>query len=265
MWAGWSRVRAPSEPVRTFSVPSGFSSTRPHLTWGLAATALLACSTAAVGTLVTASWTDARAVLPEAATIAPPVEPTTGGALLIPIPEPTLPDIGAADLPDAPAQPHGSAAESAVEPPSPSPSAPTRGDTNTAAPAPATDAPAVDKISRTPGSRPGEGAYAGVWATDEKACSPQLKRDGLLPALISAEGAWAGETTCSFRSGKRVGSTWTFAAVRSDARRRWKTNVRMSVAGDRLTWTSRRGSQTYVRCQPGLLHARGQKRSSSSV
>ena len=99
---------------------------------------------------------------------------------------------------------------------------------------------------RTPPANRQDGPFAGVWATNEKACSPQLNRDGLLPALISSQGAWAGETTCSFKKSKRVGNTWTFAAVCADSRRRWRADVRMSVVGNRLTWTSQRGSQTYV-------------------
>ena len=92
-----------------------------------------------------------------------------------------------------------------------------------------------------------------------------MSRHGLLPALISSEGAWAGETTCSFKTGKRVGNTWTFAAVCSDTRRRWKANVRMSVRGNRLTWSSERGKQTYVRCPRGLLEVQGRKKPTSPV
>ncbi|HEX2136127.1 MAG TPA: hypothetical protein VHG30_09525, partial [Microvirga sp.] len=134
-------------------------------------------------------------------------------------------------------------------------------------PAPAT-AGAEPARAPEPASRPpihSEELYAGVWGVNEKACSPQLKRDGLIPALISSEGAWAGETTCSFRSSKRVGNTWTFAAICSDTRRRWKAQVRVSVAGNRLTWSSQRGSQTYVRCRQGLLEAQERKPASSPV
>jgi hypothetical protein len=138
-------------------------------------------------------------------------------------------------------------------------------DGNVGPPAPTVEALPAGGVAKSPSSPNSDGPFAGVWGANERACSPQLKRDGLIPALINAQGAWAGETTCSFKTSKRVGNEWTFAAVCSDTRRRWKTNVRMSVAGNRLTWTSRRGSQTYVRCQQGLLRAEERKRSISPV
>lgn len=100
-----------------------------------------------------------------------------------------------------------------------------------------------------------DGPFAGIWAPNAKACSPQIKRQGLLPAVINSQGAWAGETTCAFNTTRRVGNTWHFAAVCSDTRTKWKANVRMVVNGNRLTWTSQRGTQSYVRCQQGLLRA----------
>ena len=271
----WRHKSQASEPVRTFSVPSGLSSVGPSLTIALTATALVACTTAALGTLLMASWTDDPPPGPEPSALvqtpsggwvsggsepmapiqgeaATPVEPeSTGLKEQIPTgvvgtpPEPKPPEIGHAEVSPPPV---GGAAPAA---PSPAVS----GGATQAGSAQAGDVAPVGSIAKSRSSPISEGPYAGVWGTDEKACSPQLNRHGLLPALINAQGAWAGETTCSFKTGKRVGNTWTFAAVCSDTRRRWKTNVRMSVAGNRLTWKSQRGSQTYVRCQQGLLQA----------
>jgi hypothetical protein len=309
-WRGNARV---PEPVRTFSVPSGFSSTRPPVTIALTAMALIACSIAALGTLLAAGWSNGRA-LPAAAEIAPnwqqmqtgalprkslemgpPEQPADEGSVSpVPAPEgpaavpPAAPELGAQDPasmhpapvraaegsvmvpPGAPVQaPEGSvivpsgAPVQAAEGPTAVPSTETGG-------APVTGPGAAEAPDGTRGSRAApanrqDGPFAGVWATNEKACSPQLNRDGLLPALISSEGAWAGETTCSFKKSKRIGNTWTFAAVCSDNRRRWKADVRMSVVGNRLTWTSQRGSQTYVRCQHGLLEAYERKKPISRV
>jgi hypothetical protein len=36
---------------------------------------------------------------------------------------------------------------------------------------------------------------------------------------------------------------------------RWTANVSLRVEGERLTWTSKRGSQKYVRCTPGVMMA----------
>ncbi|KAA2236257.1 hypothetical protein [Salinarimonas soli] len=91
-------------------------------------------------------------------------------------------------------------------------------------------------------------AYAGVWAPDAASCSPRQNRKGLLPAVINPDGAWAGETSCVFESGQKAGSTWRFSAVCSNARRKWRADVKLTVTGDRLVWASQRGSQAYVRC-----------------
>lgn len=91
-------------------------------------------------------------------------------------------------------------------------------------------------------------AFAGVWAPDAKACSPQTNRKGLLPAVINHEGAWAGNVSCSFKNGRREGEGWRFAAACSGPRKRWTASVKMTVDGDVLTWSSERGSQRYVRC-----------------
>jgi len=98
-------------------------------------------------------------------------------------------------------------------------------------------------------------SFVGQWAPNAQACTPQLKRSGLLPATINEQGAWAGETTCKFQRKKQVGTAWTMVATCSDQRSRWTANVRLEIRGDRLTWSSERGSQTYVRCRQGQLYA----------
>ena len=282
--SAWRRKSRPREPVRTFSVPSGFSSARPSLTIALTATALLACSTAALGTLLTAGWSDPYPDLLGRTDVLAPVEQMETGALLPAAPEATPSDgaysnpappaiqLRTAGLPPTSATPPSAMPQSPTSP-SPTSQSPTSPSANPLASS--EDSPALPSaptaesntgsLRTKPSSSPSDEPFAGVWATDGRACSPQLNRDGLLPALISAQGAWAGETTCSFRSSKQVGSTWTFAAVCSDTRRRWKTNVRMSVAGDRLIWASQRGSQAYVRCRQGLLEAQERKEPTSPV
>ena len=92
--------------------------------------------------------------------------------------------------------------------------------------------------------------FIGVWGVDGSACSARLNRNGSLPAVIDSEGAWAGETFCAFRGKKRTRHGWDLVASCSNARDRWTANVRLAVAGAQLVWTSERGAQTYMRCQP---------------
>ena len=98
-------------------------------------------------------------------------------------------------------------------------------------------------------------SFVGLWAPDAQACTPQLKQGGLLPATINEQGAWAGETSCQFQRRKQTGTVSTIVASCFDQRRRWTANVRIETHGDRLTWSSEQGSQTYVRCRAGQLYA----------
>ncbi len=98
--------------------------------------------------------------------------------------------------------------------------------------------------------------FVGIWGVDASACSPRLNRKGLLPAVIDGEGAWAGETFCTFARKKHTAEGWNVVASCSNAHDRWTANVRLIINGDQLTWTSERGSQSYLRCQPGLGVAR---------
>jgi hypothetical protein len=61
-----------------------------------------------------------------------------------------------------------------------------------------------------------------------------------------------------FRKKKQTGTTWNIVAQCSNAKDRWTTKVRLDLAGNRLTWTSARGSQTYVRCGRPIMLAQGQ-------
>jgi hypothetical protein len=98
-------------------------------------------------------------------------------------------------------------------------------------------------------------AIVGVWAPDDGGCSARDFREGLLPAVINTDGAWAGETFCVFKDQKQTDSSWKVVASCSSPRGRWTANVRLTVNGNRLTWTSKRGTQVYSRCAPDVLMA----------
>jgi hypothetical protein len=96
--------------------------------------------------------------------------------------------------------------------------------------------------------------FAGVWGPDPSACSARNTR-GYLPTVIDADGARAGETFCRFTSKKPVADGWDVVASCSNQRERWTSNVRLRLEGERLSWTSKRGSQAYVRCTPNVIMA----------
>lgn len=91
-------------------------------------------------------------------------------------------------------------------------------------------------------------AYVGLWGPTETACRRGARRRGFLPARITEGGAKAGNTVCTFRDGRRNGTGWSVAASCSDGGRRWSSQVKLVVDGDRLTWSSARGDASYIRC-----------------
>jgi hypothetical protein len=116
---------------------------------------------------------------------------------------------------------------------------------------PAANAPMI-QVARIGGQiKP---TYTGMWGADQSACST-TNRKRLLPTIIDADGARAGETFCRFKKKQETQSGWNVVANCSNGRERWVANVRLKVQGERLTWSSERGSQAYVRCEPGMTVA----------
>jgi hypothetical protein len=90
---------------------------------------------------------------------------------------------------------------------------------------------------------------AGRWGPDPSACSKRLaEKSGAIPMTISRDAARAGGAACTFKSVQRSGNDWRVVAQCSDGQRRWTSQVKLSLAGARLSWASARGTQTYVRC-----------------
>ena len=101
----------------------------------------------------------------------------------------------------------------------------------------------------SPKAQPTE-AYVGVWATEAAACSSRRQPEASLPTVIESNLARAGEASCLFQSKRRVGSDWAVVAKCTTPGENWTAHVRLTVANDRLTWASERGSQEYLRCGP---------------
>jgi hypothetical protein len=122
----------------------------------------------------------------------------------------------------------------------------------TAAPNPAVSAPATTPSPAAAAHQSGlpieRANYVGTWGPTTQACGARSRRRGYLPAQITEGSARAGRTLCRFRNGKRDGIAWTMSADCSDRGRSWTSQVRLLVDGDRLIWTSAKGSASYVRC-----------------
>jgi hypothetical protein len=89
---------------------------------------------------------------------------------------------------------------------------------------------------------------AGKWAPHPAACAGS-KRSAFLPLTINERGARAGTSSCSFKRTAQNGNRWVVSATCTDAAVTWNANVRLVLAGSKLTWSSERGAQTYTRCR----------------
>jgi hypothetical protein len=112
--------------------------------------------------------------------------------------------------------------------------------------------PIVHPAGKAPSERVN---IVGVWAPDPGSCSMRLFRQGTLPTFINLDGAWAGETFCVFKEKEETETGWKIVARCASSRERWTANVRLTVNGNRLTWTSGRGTQSYTRCETDVLMA----------
>jgi hypothetical protein len=119
----------------------------------------------------------------------------------------------------------------------------------------AADPPAPPHEDRTNPDLMKKATIVGVWAPNAGTCSARDFRERVLPAVINTDGAWAGETFCIFKNKNQTERGWRVVAECSNPRERWTANVQLTVNGDRLTWTSKRGTQTYTRCATDVLIA----------
>jgi len=133
-------------------------------------------------------------------------------------------------------------------PPQPSPAPPVD-----ITPALAPPAPAMQSdLDRQNAER---AAIVGVWAPDTGTCSARDFREGVLPTVITNEGAWAGEAFCIFTKRTEMDKGWRAVAKCSTPRESWTAHVRLKLNDNRLIWTSERGTQAYSRCGPDVLMA----------
>jgi hypothetical protein len=85
-------------------------------------------------------------------------------------------------------------------------------------------------------------SFIGGWAVDVAEC-----RDS--PITITARRAEGFGASCEFHSTQRESSNaWRLRAECASKTERWNANIRLTVSTSKLTWSSERGTTTYVRC-----------------
>ena len=84
--------------------------------------------------------------------------------------------------------------------------------------------------------------FIGGWGADIAQCRKS-------PLTITARRAEAFGTACEFHSTQRESSNvWRLRALCTNDSERWTANIRFTLSGSKLTWSSERGTTTYVRC-----------------
>jgi peptidoglycan hydrolase-like protein with peptidoglycan-binding domain len=85
-------------------------------------------------------------------------------------------------------------------------------------------------------------SFIGGWGNTPAECRES-------PIKITARRAEAFGIACEFRSTQRESSNvWRLRAECASKTERWNANIRFTVSTSKLTWSSERGTTTYVRC-----------------
>jgi hypothetical protein len=102
-------------------------------------------------------------------------------------------------------------------------------------------------LSATAARAPATGTFVGGWGINADQCRQPLDNRSRL--TIGTSRAEAFGTTCQFNSAQRESANeWRIRATCADERDQWNSDIRLTLAGSRLTWTSQRGTVTYLRC-----------------
>jgi hypothetical protein len=101
---------------------------------------------------------------------------------------------------------------------------------------------AASEPRATPASKP-ELNFLGGWGVDVAQCRES-------PITITARRAETVGVKCELHSTQQESSNvWRLGARCANGGERWNANVRFTVSGNKLTWSSERGTTTYVRCR----------------
>jgi len=85
--------------------------------------------------------------------------------------------------------------------------------------------------------------FLGGWGVDVAQCRES-------PITITARRAETAGVKCEFNSTQQESlNVWQLRARCANGSERWNANVRFTISGNKLTWSSERGTTTYVRCR----------------
>jgi hypothetical protein len=88
--------------------------------------------------------------------------------------------------------------------------------------------------------------FIGGWADDIGRCRTGRKA----PLVISSRAAKTASGECAFGSvAREAANRWRVAAICASEGKFWRANIALTLTEQSLTWSSERGTDTYVRCK----------------
>jgi hypothetical protein len=91
-----------------------------------------------------------------------------------------------------------------------------------------------------------ESSFIGGWTDDIGRCRTGRKA----PLVISAHAAKTADGECDFgRVTREAANRWRVAATCLAGGKSWRANIALKLIEPNLTWSSERGTETYVRCR----------------
>jgi hypothetical protein len=87
--------------------------------------------------------------------------------------------------------------------------------------------------------------FIGGWADDIGRCRTGRKA----PLVINSRAAKTADGECAFGSvAREAANRWRVAAICASGGKFWRANIALKLTEQSLTWSSERGTETYVRC-----------------
>jgi hypothetical protein len=116
-------------------------------------------------------------------------------------------------------------------------------------PSPLPDSRAANSQRRNaadPPSPRADPSFIGGWADDIGRCRTGRKA----PLVISSRAAKTADGECAFGSvAREAANRWRVAAICASGGKFWRANIALKLTEESLTWSSERGTETYVRCK----------------